>query len=49
MHAGVNTGDAKPMELKRLAIADDAKLHLLATEACGGFELLRRLGLDLSE
>ena len=49
MHAGVNLPHTKATELKRLAIADDAKLHLLATEACGGFELLRRLGIDLSE
>ncbi len=49
MHAGVNLPHTKPTELKRLAIADDAKLHLLATEACGGFELLRRIGIDLSE
>lgn len=49
MHAGVNTPSTRPTELKRLAIADDAKLHLLATEACGGFELLRRVGINLSE
>ena len=49
MHGGVNTRSSRPNELKRLAIADDAKLHLLAAEACGGFELLRRFGIDLSE
>lgn len=49
MHAGVNLPTTRPTDLKRLAIADDAKLHLLATEACGGFELLRKFGLDLSE
>ncbi len=49
MHAGVNLPHSKATDLKRLAIADDAKLYLLATEACGGFELLRRLGIDLSE
>ena len=32
-----------------MMIDEDAQLHLLATEACGGFDLLRRFGLDLSE
>ena len=49
MHAGVNVAGSEPTGLRRLAIADDVKLHLLAAEACGGFELLRRLGIDLSE
>jgi peptidoglycan/xylan/chitin deacetylase (PgdA/CDA1 family) len=49
MHAGVNLPDSRATELKRLAIADDARLHLLATEACGGFELLRKFGVNLSE
>lgn len=48
-HAGVNTKDRDPFELARLMLDQDARLHVLATEACGGFELLRRLGLDLSE
>ncbi|MEO6710102.1 MAG: polysaccharide deacetylase family protein, partial [Planctomycetota bacterium] len=49
MHAGVNLPHTRATDLKRLAIADDARLHLLATEACGGFELLRRIGINLSE
>jgi peptidoglycan/xylan/chitin deacetylase (PgdA/CDA1 family) len=49
MHAGVNLRSTDRYALKRLAIDDDAALHLLAAEACGGFELLRRLGLDLVE
>lgn len=49
MHAGVNQRGSKATGLKRLPIADDARLHLLAAEACGGFELLRRIGIDLSE
>lgn len=49
MHAGVNTPRTKPTELKRLAIDDNARLHVLAAEACGGFELLRKVGIDLSE
>lgn len=49
MHAGTNRADTDRLALKRLAIDDSAKLHLLVAEACGGFDLLRRLGLDLSE
>jgi len=49
MHAGVNSKATDRYALKRLAIDDSARLHLLATEACGGFELLRKFGLDLSE
>lgn len=48
-HAGVNTRSTDPFELRRLMLDEDARLHVLATEACGGFELLRRFGLDLSE
>jgi len=48
-HAGTNDARSEPTALKRLMIDEDAKLHLLATEACGGFDLLRRLGLDWSE
>jgi peptidoglycan/xylan/chitin deacetylase (PgdA/CDA1 family) len=49
MHAGVNTPKSERYTLKRLAIDDGAQLHLLAAEACGGFELLRRVGVNLSE
>ena len=49
MHAGVNLPHTDRFALKRLAIDDTARLHLLVAEACGGFELLRKLGLDLSE
>lgn len=49
MHAGVNTAKSERYALKRLAVDDSAQLHLLAAEACGGFELLRRVGLNLSE
>jgi hypothetical protein len=30
-------------------IDEDAELHVIAAEACGGFDLLRRIGIDLSE
>lgn len=49
MHAGTNRADTDRLALKRLAIDDSAKLHLLVAEACGGFDLLRKLGIDLSE
>jgi peptidoglycan/xylan/chitin deacetylase (PgdA/CDA1 family) len=49
MHAGTNLPGTEPTAYHRLAIDGDARLHLLATEACGGFELLRRVGLNLSE
>jgi peptidoglycan/xylan/chitin deacetylase (PgdA/CDA1 family) len=48
-HSGASTKDAQPYELKRWMIDDEAKLHLLAAEMCGAFELFRKIGLDLSE
>ncbi len=48
-HAGVNRPDSDPLRLHRLMIHDGSRLHLIAAEACGGFELLRRIGVDLSE
>ncbi len=49
-HAGVNHEDADPWQLRRVAIDDHTRLHLLAAEVSGGFELLRRCGgPDLSE
>jgi len=49
MHAGVNQRGADDTAFHRLALADGVKLHLLAAEACGGFALARRCGLNLSE
>jgi peptidoglycan/xylan/chitin deacetylase (PgdA/CDA1 family) len=49
MHAGTVGPRSERTALARLAIDDQAELHLLAAEACGGLELLRRIGLDLSE
>jgi len=49
MHAGANLPSSDRLALKRVAIDDQARLHLLVAEACGGFELLRRFGVDLSE
>ena len=48
-HAGTNDGRTDVFQLRRIPIDEGAQLHLLATEACGGFDLLRRVGLDLSE
>jgi peptidoglycan/xylan/chitin deacetylase (PgdA/CDA1 family) len=48
-HAGTNRRGCDPFELKRIMIDEDAELHLIAAEACGGFDLLRLFGVDLSE
>lgn len=48
-HAGTNLRGADPTRLARIMIDEDASLPLIVAEACGGFELLRRFGLDLSE
>jgi len=49
MHGGTNDAHTDPTRLHRLAIDDDARLHLLVAEACGGFDLARKLGVNLSE
>ncbi|MCC6407279.1 MAG: polysaccharide deacetylase family protein [Planctomycetes bacterium] len=49
MHAGTNRPDTPPTRLHRLAIDENAKLHLLVAEACGGFALAAKFGLKLSE
>ncbi|MAE27511.1 MAG: polysaccharide deacetylase family protein [Planctomycetota bacterium] len=48
-HAGANLAGSESLALKRWALSSETQLHLIAAEACGGFELLRKLGLDLSE
>lgn len=48
-HAGTNGRGSDPYELKRIMIDEDAELHLIAAEACGGFDLLRKIGIDLSD
>ena len=48
-HAGTNGSTTNPYELKRIMIDEDADVELIAAEACGGFELLRKIGIDLSE
>jgi peptidoglycan/xylan/chitin deacetylase (PgdA/CDA1 family) len=48
-HAGTNSPSTDPYRLHRVMIDENAQLHLIATEACGGFDFLRRFGIDLSE
>jgi peptidoglycan/xylan/chitin deacetylase (PgdA/CDA1 family) len=48
-HSGTNEAGADRLALKRLPVDDKTPLHLLVAEACGGFALLRRVGLNLSE
>lgn len=48
-HAGTSRADSPRFELKRVMIDENARLHLIAAEACGGFDLLRRFGLELGE
>jgi peptidoglycan/xylan/chitin deacetylase (PgdA/CDA1 family) len=48
-HAGTNRSGTDRFELRRVMIDERTRLHLLVAEACGGFDLLRRCGLDLAE
>ena len=48
-HAGTNTKEAPPLELRRVSVEENTPLHLVLAEASGGFLLLERLGLKLSE
>jgi len=47
-HAGVHRKGGDPYRVPRVMIDEDARLHRIAAEACGGYELLRRIGIDLS-
>ena len=49
MHAGTNHTGADATGYHRLALSGGARLHLLVAEACGGFALARRFGVNLSE
>ena len=48
-HAGANTRSSSRTRLARWMIDEDTPIHLLVTEACGGFALLRYFGLELAE
>jgi peptidoglycan/xylan/chitin deacetylase (PgdA/CDA1 family) len=48
-HAGTNKAGDDRYRLKRIMIDENAELHLIATHACGGFDLLARFGIDLAE
>jgi len=48
-HAGLNRSGTDPLQLKRWMLSESLPAHLLITEVCGGFDFLRRMGLDLVE
>lgn len=48
-HSGVVRADSDRMRLPRWMLEESTPLWLLQAEAAGGFELLRRIGLDLVE
>jgi peptidoglycan/xylan/chitin deacetylase (PgdA/CDA1 family) len=48
-HKGCNTGDSPALELRRVPIEQSTPLYMLHAEACGGFLLLEKLGIKLSE
>ncbi len=48
-HAGTNDARTDRMRLARLTFDEETDFRVLVAEACGGFDLARRLGLDLSE
>lgn len=48
-HAGTVRAESDRFELPRVTIDEGAKLHRLVAEACGGFDLLRRFGIELGE
>ncbi len=47
-HAGVHVKGDDRYRIPRVMIDEDAQLHRIAAEACGGYALLRRFGFDLS-
>lgn len=48
-HSGTNTRESKPYELRRVPVEEHTPLAQILAEASGGFLLLERLGLSLSE
>lgn len=48
-HAGTNDASTDRLRLARLTFDEDTELPLLVAEACGGFDLARRFGIDLSQ
>jgi peptidoglycan/xylan/chitin deacetylase (PgdA/CDA1 family) len=48
-HPGTNTASSDPYRLARWMIDDSTPIHVLGTEAAGGFALLRRIGIELAE
>lgn len=48
-HGGTNRRGQDPYRLKRVMIDEGAELHVIATYACGGFDLLERVGIRLAD
>lgn len=48
-HCGTNTKHSPPLELRRVPVEEGTPLARILAEASGGFLLLERLGLKLSE
>ncbi len=48
-HAGTNRAGGPRYELRRVMIDERTRLYRLVAEACGGFDLLRRFGVELGE
>ena len=48
-HAGVGRASTDPFLMPRWPIHNGTRMHLVGTEACGAFDWLRRLGIDLVE
>ncbi len=48
-HAGTNRAGGPRYELRRVMIDENTRLYRLVAEACGGFDLLRRFGVELGE
>jgi len=47
-HPGVHERGGDLYRIPRVMIDEDAQLHRIAAEACGGFQLLRRIGINLA-
>ena len=45
-HPGTNRPGCDMVRLKRVMVDEDVRLDLLVAEACGGFDLLRKLGFQ---
>jgi len=46
---GTNGAPLERFGMRRVMISERTRLHRLATEACGGFDLLRRFGIEFGD